>query len=629
MRVKAMFFCVGFLLLGLPGAAAQQVPAELIRYPEMIFFNGTVLTVDDQFTVAEAVAVRDGKFLAVGKTDTILRLAGPKTLKVDLERKQTVIPGVINTHSHPDRYAPSHYWSQIPRAQQELIRADVLSGTFQNKDEVLSRIKQIVERSIHPNRQWIRINWPTVRSQDRQPHDVVHDEIFLEEMTKGDLDRVSAGKPLFIQRQIGNPELQRDWALVNSKGLELFLKAYGNLIQPPTESGHLPDPFYEMLYQEVLPRLPEETLAEVFKREALDWYAPAGVTTIFTRLNANHVRGYALLDLRGELPVRMAYAHQIGRSNPFFERDVRRSLGAVQGHGTEKLWIAGISNVQPDRSAGTALCSTFPRKSSPNDPYPEGKCEWDVPGAIGYETAVATTRLGFRLGGTHAAGDKAYEMMLDATLEGAGDVASARKLRTVLEHGQLANPNLIRRVKELDVIWPINPRKILGDSYTVESLYGREVAERMHGPTRTLVEAGATVTWESGGVGVYDDPNSSRYPMAGMERFVTRKNKEGEVRAPSQRVDRKTALQILTRNGARAVLREDELGSIEPGKWADLVVLDNNPLDPSIPDDAISEIQVLMTVLGGEVVYDRATYVLPPADVRRARGEGVPFIDLK
>lgn len=105
-----------------------------------------------------------------------------------------------------------------------------------------------------------------------------------------------------------------------------------------------------------------------------------------------------------------------------------------------------------------------------------------------------------------------------------------------------------------------------------------------------------------------------------------RKNSKGEVRGENERIDRKTALRILTRGGAAYVLKEKELGSLEPGKWADLVVLDNNPMDPSIPDDKLSEIQVLMTVAGGKVVYDRATFVPPPADVRRAK-DGMAFID--
>ena len=86
---------VALSLLSFRARAQQSVPPEVLAYADMVFYNGPVLTVDDQFTIAEAIAVRDGKILAVGASDAILKLAGPKTLKVDLQRTKAVIPGVI------------------------------------------------------------------------------------------------------------------------------------------------------------------------------------------------------------------------------------------------------------------------------------------------------------------------------------------------------------------------------------------------------------------------------------------------------------------------------------------------------------------------------------------------------
>ena len=119
MAISVVRFILGLLFCSAV-AMAQTVPVEELlapHYADMIFYNGPVLTVDDQFSVAEAVAVRDGKILAVGDSDAILKLAGPKTLKVDLERTKAVMPGVINTHSHPQRYVASHYWNYIPKEQ--------------------------------------------------------------------------------------------------------------------------------------------------------------------------------------------------------------------------------------------------------------------------------------------------------------------------------------------------------------------------------------------------------------------------------------------------------------------------------------------------------------------------------
>ncbi len=122
--------------------------------------------------------------------------------------------------------------------------------------------------------------------------------------------------------------------------------------------------------------------------------------------------------------------------------------------------------------------------------------------------------------------------------------------------------------------------------------FGDEVVDRMLSPVTELLDAGARVTYEADEIG------------EGLEVLVTRRVVSGVVRGLQNAVDRKTALRIMTRWGAEYVLREDQLGSIEPGKFADLVVLNRNPLDPALPDDRLSEVQVLFTLVGGEVVYD-------------------------
>jgi len=621
-----------FFLFWTSVVLAQSISVDELlapRYADMVFYNGPVLTVDDQFSIAEAVAVRDGKILAVGDSDTIQRLAGPKTVKVDLERTKAVIPGVINTHSHPQRYVASHYWNYIPKDQQELIRADVLIGNFKDKNEVLARIRQIVQESTHPGRQWIRISWVVAEEEPKNALliEPLADKMFFE-LTKEDLDRVSPDKPLVMRRAIYDPAKPSTAAIVNSKGLALFLNAYGNLIQLPDNSGHFAGHFYEMLYDEVLPHLPRETLAQLYRREFLEWFAPVGVTTVASRLKAYHISAFALSDRMGELPLRIAYAHEMGRENPFFERDVHRGLGGIQGHGTQNLWMVGISGVQPDRSPNSGLCSIFPKINlRPGDPFPEGFCRWDQEGNVGRPTALAASRLGIRIGGTHTQGDKGYEMMLDAVLKGAGGLASAKELRPVLEHGTMANANVIKLAKELNAVWSTQPGDIPdGRHELVEQMYGREVANRWFMPTKSFVDAGVTVSWESGGTDGYDNPESKRRPLVGMEIFVVRKTKSGEVRGGHERIDRKTALRILTRGGAAYVMKEKELGSIEAGKWADLVLLDRNPLDDSIPDEQLSEIQVLMTLAGGKVVYDRATFVPPAIDVRLGK-DGMAHID--
>ena len=96
-----VFFCVSVLAVALavPSLGQQNLDPRIIAYPQMVLYNGKVLTADDDFTIVEALAIRDGKFLARGMTSDILPLAGPKTRRIDLQGK-TVVPGFIESHMH-------------------------------------------------------------------------------------------------------------------------------------------------------------------------------------------------------------------------------------------------------------------------------------------------------------------------------------------------------------------------------------------------------------------------------------------------------------------------------------------------------------------------------------------------
>ena len=103
---------------------AQDLPPEVLRYADIVLYNGYVLTVDREkppFTVAEAVAIRDDRILAVGENDRILKMVGARTLKVDLDGK-AVMPGVVDTHSHPNSYALSHYNREVTPAYHKFLQ---------------------------------------------------------------------------------------------------------------------------------------------------------------------------------------------------------------------------------------------------------------------------------------------------------------------------------------------------------------------------------------------------------------------------------------------------------------------------------------------------------------------------
>jgi predicted amidohydrolase YtcJ len=112
------------------------------------------------------------------------------------------------------------------------------------------------------------------------------------------------------------------------------------------------------------------------------------------------------------------------------------------------------------------------------------------------------------------------------------------------------------------------------------------------------MDAGVKVTY---GADTHNDPE--RHPLFNLETLVTRRTYDGRVFGPREAIDRSSGLLMMTRWGAEYVIREKELGSLEPGMLADLVLLAQNPLDPNIPDEDLSEIKVVATIIGGELAY--------------------------
>ncbi len=569
---------------------SSEVPPEVLGYADTVLYNGQVLTMDrDQppINVTQAIAVREGRVLAVGDSDRILRMAGPDTVRVDLEGR-AVIPGVIDTHSHPNRYALSHYRQEYNLALvQSLLEQGVryVNVRWESKETALSDFKRVAE-NVSPD----ELIYTTFRGNETSLA-----------LTRYDLDEVAPDNRLYVM--IGSATQ----GIANSRMLDKILAMYGDRIpgilkdENGVPNGQIFGAAGTVIDQEVVPRVTPEVLAPFLKKELDEWVA-IGVTTLSTRLKGNELTAYGLLDRAGELPLRLGYSHEIGRSNPFLERALKR-FGNLQGHGTEWLWMIGISIGKPDGDGPGSrgnVCATPPKKVMlPGDIYPEGLCEWDMPGEPGADAVLVTNRYGYRVSGVHTFGDKGYLMMLDA-YDQANQEDSILGRSFGLDHGMMISPEIVQQSANLDVTWSLQP-PMFYSTYAagVSRVYGEEYAHRWMLPVRSLIDAGAKVSY---GADTHDDPQ--RQPMFSLEVLVTRKVMDGRVFGSREALDRASALLMLTRWGAGYVLRDQELGSLEPGKLADLVVLDGNPLDPGIADENLSEIKVLATIIGGEVAYD-------------------------
>ena len=580
---------------------AQELPPEVLNYADTVFYNGQILTIDRErppFTVARAVAIRNGRILAVGEDDRIRSMAGPGTLQVNLYNR-AMMPGVVDTHSHPNSYALRHYNQEVTPLYHEFLHKNNVwyaNVRWESKEKALADFKKLAENV--PSGDWIFTNTysnPTVR----------------QELTGADLDRVAPNNPLFIRIGYGL------WALANSKMLEIVRERYGDQVpgilkdEQGVPTGRLFGTAGELIDMEVLPQKPPEILASAFKKELEEWVA-IGVTTLSTRLKGFEINAYGDLDRRGTLPLRLPYTHEVGRANPFMERDLKR-FGNLQGHGTNHMWLIGISTPNPDGNgpawvgdgglgtptSGESSCTTLPKREiRDNDHFPEGLCLWDLPDDPGRDAVLIANKYGYRVAGVHNFGDKASLANLAAYRETDKDRSIAGR-RFALDHGMLVSPEVIQQSAELGIMWSFQP-PLFYNRYAanVSRIYGEEYAHQWLLPTKSLIDAGVKVAY---GADTHNDPD--RHPMFNLEILVTRRTRDGRVFGPRERIDRSTALVMMTRWGAEYVLRENDLGSIEPGKLADLVLLSKNPLDPNIPDEDLSEIKVLATLIEGEVAY--------------------------
>jgi len=595
-RLTTLCIVSALLIFGpfLGVSQAQDLPPEVIGYADTVLYNGQVLTMDrDQppINAVQAIAIREGRIMAVGEDDRILRMAGPDTARVNLNGR-TVIPGIVDTHSHPNAYAVRHYSQEVVPAYYRYLeesKVRLVTVRWESKETALSDFKRAAENL--PPEYWVYATaglLPTV----------------LSEITRYDLDEVVPDHPLYVM--VGNAM----WGLANSKMLELVEETYGDNLpgllrdENGVPNGRLLGAAGTVIDQEMIPMMPPEILKAPFKKELEEWVA-IGVTTLSTRISGNEITAYKELEEQGELPLRLGYSHEIGRGNPFLERDLKR-FGNLQGHGTPWMWMIGISMGIPDGNgpsgAGTACTTIAKRTILPSDVYPDGMCFWALPEDPSGEAAVIANRYGYRITGTHTFGDKGFTMILDS-FDQAGRESSIEGQRFALDHGLMVSPEVLERAAEVGVIWSLQPPQFYRSyAANVSRVYGEEYAHRWVMPVKSIIDAGMRVTY---GADVHDDPE--RQPMFNLEVMVTREIKDGRVFGPRESIDRATGLLMMTRWGAEYVLREDEVGSLEVGKLADLVLLDRNPLDRNLRNEDISEIKVLATMIDGKVVYGELT----------------------
>ncbi len=580
--IRSLFFVVSLALLRLP-ALAQTMPQLLVSYPDMILHNGKIVTMDDKSTstnpgtITQAVAIRDGKILTVGNNQPILSLKGPQTKIVDLKGR-TVVPGIIDTHSHLYDYA-------LDGQDKEGVRTRVRAKPGETWESIKQRTFETLRREVSKKKpgEWIALDLPREAIKDGKEVDAI---VVARRglIHKNELDQIAPNNPVYLR--------VRTTSILNGKAMELVKTIWAGPTEPDLmrEDGFSSNTLNRIIGSDFLiPSLNE--LAELYKQENLRW-ASYGVTTWSSHLRSpKGLAAYKLLDKRGDIGIRLAYTPSLGTPIQGLPE-----MYGVSGYGSDYLWFVGTGIRGLDQSYPGILTTIteVPNEIKSREVFNDG-----FPTFI--ENAVAS---GLRIAGTHTAGDKALDQMLESIEKGSAKagltVDQIRAKRHSIDHCALnPRPDQIPKLKHLGIYMSCAP-KYVEDSPEVLRDYGEKYLVWI-APVKSLIDAGVKTVLEIDDREIFKVGTAFHYIDLAINREV-----EGKVYTGRERIDRVLALKMATSWAAEYVLRENVLGSLERGKYADLMVLNRDYF--TVPEREIRKIKPLLTMVGGKIVHQAPNF---------------------
>ncbi len=603
---KQIYTLMLLCLLSITKSYAQ--PQILIKYADLIVFNGQVVTMDQKGTITEAIAVRDGRVLAIGTTLEITELAGPQTEKVDLHGR-TVTPGFI--YNDGDSAVPAgdiYKMTQVDGA----LYTDRVAGA--KMGELLGSIQLVVNKA-RPEEP-VFINMPKASPRE------------AEEWTANDLDEVSPDHPIALFYNdsvvvVNNAMMERAFKLGMSPDMfgvvkDANGKPTGQLFQQA--AGFIGWQVRPWPTPEYIEKALDDTVA------VLRGYLSVGVTTVTGHMSGLTTSLLNELFQNNKLDIRVYPGHDFVRQNPFAEQYLKRVGNLVNFALTDPVRgplvkIVGAATGPVDDGSNSQFGMLTIDAKQNVDPEiggtPKGMNKWtgevwtgltwedmtdDLKVQTDYNTISLLQRYGWNMSGNHNMGSGALHTNLLAIdnfyTSGTKPYFKSRK-PNAFDHNLVWHEDnylLLDKYKNT-VAMALSPeifdqRISMNGRPLLEAQYG----EKMHTmqPVKDLLARGYNLHIEG------TDP--SNHPTWLIERFVTRTDHNGKVWGADQAIDRMTALKMLTYNVAKFIGEEDELGSLEPGKWADLSVLNGD--FQAVADNDIDTLKIDLTYIGGKLVYD-------------------------
>ena len=540
------------------GAGASCVP-DGGPHADLVVLDASVLTVDADFTVAEALAVRDGRILAVGSEAEIRDLVGPDTEVLELAGR-TVVPGLADNHLHGAGGGDGVDLSRV-----------------RTMDELLAAIGERAEASGPGELVVTNSNWHEGQLREQRLP------------LRRDLDQAAPDNPVVVVR--GGHEY-----ILNSPALETWgittdtpVPDGGRITRYPDGelNGELVDTAKRLV---TLPERPPRDLETRIRDQVEEYRTLHAVGLTSVRHPGGSLEQYRMLEemrRRGLLTMRVTFLMRM-RARSAEEVDAALAeWGLEPGQGDEWLRLGGIKLGVDGGFEGGLMREPY------EEPWGQGGTFHGLrtmPQDIFDEVVVRLAERGWRVA-THAVGDLA----IDQVLRGYGkadEVVPLAGKRWAIEHGFIPREDHFPTMNRLGLLVAAQHHLYLAGP-SLEKYWGRERADWTT-PMRAYLDAGVTV---SAGT---DAPVVPYPPLWVLHHFVTRETISGGIFGEDQRVSVEEGLRLITHAPAFLNFEEDRKGSLEPGKAADFAVLSGDPR--TVPAD---EIEVERTVVGGRTVFQR------------------------
>lgn len=564
-----------------------------VHKADVVLTNGVIYTVAPSQPQAEALAIKDGHFIAIGRNEDMLAFIDERTQVVDLEGRFTM-PGLYDMHTHPDLTLAPAYAGYLDVGLED-----------PSPKQVAQSIQDYAAQ--HPDGEWIFGQY------------FVHFQFKREgiEPDRHWLDSIIADRPVAIH--------DRSWGciLANSKalalaGIDLNTPDPGNgFIERDSITGEatgiLVDGAYSLIHA-AMPPTPAHALKRAY-REGIQYQSGRGVVgTKYVHVCENRLDALKSIDDEGDMTLRVEAA--ISWQDDIFPVKRRWELLAGERH----YYRSDRLNANAVKFHFDGTHGSF--SSYLSTPWP-GESEWR--GSLNLtpehitDMVVDMDRRGIRVI-AHCVGDGASDIFLDA-------VAEARRkngpgVRHQCAHSTVLLDENLSRFAELDVVAEFSPVGWLPEPYArAREVMGAERFERMYNFKGVL---------DNGGIAVMgtDWPVSNINPWVGFEAMITRKNPwhENTEQFHGEPLPLADAIRVMTINGAACMGIEDRAGSIEVGKSADFIVLDRNLFDLQAQGN-IHNTQVELTFMQGRLVWDRLDQFANTALEARWRKETPNFYD--